>query len=229
LTDDSILREQAAYYRARAGEYDEWFLREGRYDRGAGHRAEWFGEIDTIRRLLATSIRGMDVLELACGTGLWTGQLARDNRRVFAVDASPEVLAINQRRVGGHSVQYEAADIFSWTPPARFDAVFFAFWLSHVPPDRFDRFWATVAAALKPDGLVFFIDSLMEPASTAIDHVIDDSGVVCRRLNDGREFHVVKVFYEPQQLEARLAHLGWPGRVRSSGRFFLHGLVTRST
>jgi hypothetical protein len=29
-----ILREQADYYRARAPEYDQWWLREGRYDRG---------------------------------------------------------------------------------------------------------------------------------------------------------------------------------------------------
>lgn len=35
MTDDSILREQIDYYRSRAAEYDEWFLRTGRYDRGA--------------------------------------------------------------------------------------------------------------------------------------------------------------------------------------------------
>ena len=34
-TFDSLLCEQIAYYRARAGEYDEWFLRQGRYDRGS--------------------------------------------------------------------------------------------------------------------------------------------------------------------------------------------------
>ena len=32
--DEAALREQVAYYRARAEEYDEWFLRLGRYDRG---------------------------------------------------------------------------------------------------------------------------------------------------------------------------------------------------
>jgi hypothetical protein len=30
---DDLLQEELAYYRARAGEYDEWFLRQGRYDR----------------------------------------------------------------------------------------------------------------------------------------------------------------------------------------------------
>ena len=31
---DEVLASQRAYYRARASEYDAWFLRQGRYDRG---------------------------------------------------------------------------------------------------------------------------------------------------------------------------------------------------
>lgn len=30
-----ILEEQIEYYRARAAEYDDWWFRRGRYDRGA--------------------------------------------------------------------------------------------------------------------------------------------------------------------------------------------------
>ena len=226
--DEAILTDQVAYYRARAEEYDQWFLREGRYDRGAEHRAEWFGEIDLIRQSLTSAIKDGDVLELACGTGLWTGQLAREHRRVLAVDASPEVIAINRSRVGSDSVRYEIADIFSWQAPQQFDAVFFAFWLSHVPAGRFDRFWEFVRTALAPGGVVFFVDSLLEATSTATNHPpVDDSGVVRRRLNDGREFDIVKVFYQPLQLEARLAALGWRGHVRTSGRFFLFGSMCR--
>lgn len=29
---DPTLQQQIDYYRARAGEYDQWFYREGRYD-----------------------------------------------------------------------------------------------------------------------------------------------------------------------------------------------------
>ena len=39
---DEVLASQRAYYRARASEYDAWFLRQGRYDRGEAHRAQWF-------------------------------------------------------------------------------------------------------------------------------------------------------------------------------------------
>jgi demethylmenaquinone methyltransferase/2-methoxy-6-polyprenyl-1,4-benzoquinol methylase len=74
---------------------------------------------------------------------------------------------------------------------------------------------------------VFFVDSLLEQASTARDHDrLDKSGVVRRRLNDGREFSIVKVFYEPAQLQRRLSDRGWDGWVRPSGQFFLYGSVT---
>jgi demethylmenaquinone methyltransferase/2-methoxy-6-polyprenyl-1,4-benzoquinol methylase len=226
--EEPILKDQIGYYRARAGEYDQWFLREGRYDRGPEHRAEWLAEVEVIRRALTGAIHNSDVLELACGTGLWTEQLARENHHVYAVDASPETIAINRNRLRADNVDYEVADIFSWAPTRQFDAVFFAFWLSHVPANRFERFWEAVRKAVT-NGRVFFVDSLLEQTSTARDHpAVDGSGVVRRRLDDGREFDIVKVFYEPAQLEERLVALGWRGTVRSTGKFFLFGFFRNS-
>jgi 2-polyprenyl-3-methyl-5-hydroxy-6-metoxy-1,4-benzoquinol methylase len=227
MADDQIVKQQIEYYRSRAQEYDEWFLRQGRYDRGAEHRKEWINEIEQIEEALAASIHGGDVLELACGTGLWTRHLAKNNRTVVAVDASPEVIAINRQRVASDRVSYVTADIFDWKPAQKFDAVFFSFWLSHVPSDEFNPFWGKVHDALNPEGQVFFIDSLMEPTSTARDHgSLDNSGVSRRKLNDGREFQIVKIFYDPVQLHERLRNLGWSGFVRSSGRFFFYGSMT---
>ena len=40
-----ILQDQIDYYRARAGEYDEWWFRSGRYDRGAQFNARWQAEV----------------------------------------------------------------------------------------------------------------------------------------------------------------------------------------
>jgi hypothetical protein len=52
MTDPNILEEQLEYYRARAGEYDEWFLREGRYERGPEHRDAWFDEVVQVETAL---------------------------------------------------------------------------------------------------------------------------------------------------------------------------------
>jgi demethylmenaquinone methyltransferase/2-methoxy-6-polyprenyl-1,4-benzoquinol methylase len=228
VQDDDILHEQLQYYRARAAEYDEWFLRQGRYDRGPLHRAAWSHEIAVVEAALQDALPVGDILELACGTGLWTRHIAGGGRRVVAVDASPEAIAINRARVRSEAVEYIVADLFSWVPPdAKFDAVFFAFWLSHVPATRVEAFWHLVRRALRPGGIAFFVDSLLEQTSTATDHgELDRSGIIQRRLNDGRTFRIVKVFHDPASLESQLVTQGWRGDVRSSGRFFLYGSAT---
>jgi SAM-dependent methyltransferase len=118
MEEHQLLREQAEYYQARAAEYHEWFLREGRYDRGPEHRSQWFGEVAAVEAALHDALRSGEVLELACGTGLWTQHLVEQHSRVVAVDASPEAIAINRERLQSDVVEYVVADLFAWVPPA---------------------------------------------------------------------------------------------------------------
>ena len=170
------------------------------------------------------------VLELACGTGLWTVELARHAASMTAVDASPEVLAINRARLQEVRpevpVRYIRADLFDWRPDDAYDdVVFFGFWLSHVPPGRFAAFWELVRSALGPGGRVFFVDSLGQEAPeekrrqgwTPRDHTM------LRQLNDGREFRIVKIFYDPPDLQARLADMEWRFSVRTTENSLLYG------
>ena len=220
-----MLAHQIAYYRARAGEYDEWFLRQGRYDHGPELNQLWFDEVAEVRAALERFAPAGQVLELACGTGLWTEQLLRYTNQLTALDASPEVLALNRQRVGTEAVRYLQADLFEWQPDQRYDAVFFSFWLSHVPEERFAAFWQMVARALKPGGRVFLVDSRYETTSTARDHQLGpaDAGRVKRRLKDGSEYEIVKIFYHPAELSARLRGLGWWARLHETEHYFLFG------
>ena len=221
------LDEQLRYYRARAPEYDDWALREGSFDRGPRERTKWFAAIGKLERALDRFQPTGRVLELACGTGQWTERLTRYTDRLTAVDAAEEVLVLNRRRVGD-GVRHIHADMFSWQPDERFDVVFFSFWLSHVPPERFDRFWAMVRSALAPAGRVFFIDNLASSEAEAIDpeHPGPDAGSVMRHLSDGRAFRVWKVLHRPKQLEAELDRLGWEATAHRAGRLFLHCRAT---
>jgi hypothetical protein len=54
-----------------------------------------------------------------------------------------------------------------------------------------------------------------------------DDAVSRRRLSDGRTFHIVKVFYEPAQLEGRLRALGWSAQAGTTPTFFLYGTAAR--
>ena len=226
MTDKSILKEQVAYYRARAAEYDEWHSRQGRYDRGDEHNLQWHAELDTVRSALERERPFGKCLELACGTGLWTACLAQGAADLTAIDASPETIEINRSKIRDAPVQYVVADLFEWWPTEKYDFVFFGFWLSHVPVQQFNRFWEMICAALKPGGRAFFVDGLATQESTARDHAeIDDSGVMERKLNDGQTFNIVKVFHDPDQLERQLRDLGWNGSVGTTGQFFYYGCM----
>ena len=225
----SALKDQIAYYRARASEYDEWFLRKGRYDLGEQHRQDWFREVAIAEEALSGSRPQGSILELACGTGLWTQRLLPFASDLTAVDASPEVLAINRRNVRSPRVEYVEADLFECAPARTYDFVFFSFWLSHVPAQRFAAFWELVASALRPGGSIFFVDSLFNHESAPRDQLpISRSGVVQRTLNDGSRYEIIKVFYEPDELSALLEDRGWSPKVQSSGRFFIYGQADRS-
>lgn len=227
---NSLVEQQKAYYRARAAEYDEWFLRIGRYDRGADHKQQWFAEVKEAQQIVADLAPYGHLLELAGGTGLWTERFVDSAETITVVDSSAEMIAINRARTNSDKAHFIQADIFTWQPDRQYDFVFFGFWLSHVPPERFDDFWALVARCLAPGGRVAFVDSLNDPNSTARDQFLRsaDATVVTRRLNNGQEYEIVKVFYVPDQLQSRLAVLGWSATVDHTEQFFLIGNVTRS-
>lgn len=206
---ESLLAEQVAYYRARAAEYDET----GSFAADDGYRA-------LVDALEAFSPGGR-VLELACGTGQWTAQLARHAAHLTALDASPEMIALNRTHVGRDDVEYLEADVFAWHPRERYDVVFFSAWLSHVPPQMFERFWSLVAGCLDQGGRVFAIDEL--PAVEQLESRLSSSvaPAVERRVSSGESYRAVKVFYDPVELERKLSALGWEVTVLTAGwRFF---------
>ena len=228
MHERDILQDQIDYYRARAGEYDEWWFRHGRYDHGAEFNARWHAETGAVEAGVDAWLerqRPANMLELACGTGLFTQRIAPRVGRLTCVDASPEVLAINRARVAAANVDYVEADLFEWQPRERYDAIFFSFWLSHVPASRFAPFWNKVGAALAPNGVVYVIDSAYDPTSTAKDHVLPGRAeeVATRKLNDGREFRIVKLFWEPRLLAQRLAEQGLSASIAQTTRYFIYG------
>jgi len=211
---ERIIADQISYYRARAPEYDETF-------RG-GHDPELIAALD------AAAPRGT-VLELACGTGAWTDALVRHPvESILAVDAAPEMLAIHAERVPDPRITRVVADLFSWPAPRRFDFVTFAFWLSHVPPARFQSFWGLVASALGDGGRAFFVDQ--DERGLPFEQPTDDPDfpTVARRLDDGREMTAIKVYHRPDDLARRLGGMGWQTRVGRVGNGLFWAEATRA-
>jgi SAM-dependent methyltransferase len=226
-----ILDEMATYYRDRAPEYDAWFERRGNYDHGEAENAQWFAEVTAVFAALDALAMTGDVLELAAGSGIWTERLLRTASAVTAVDASLEMLSLNRTRVHDERVRYVRADLFSWRPERTFDGVCFAFWLSHIPHERLDTFLQMVAAALKPGGKVFFVDShrRRKPSAETVVQSPPEPGsqVLTRRLHDGRAYRIVKNYYEPVELTERCAAAGLHVTVRETASAFIYGTGSR--
>jgi SAM-dependent methyltransferase len=219
--------EMLAYYEARAPEYDDWYLRRGRYERGPVHDAAWNAELDMAGRWLdALPITG-EIVELAAGTGWWSPLLAAKGE-LSMYDGNPGPLDRARERLVAHRLRAHLHVRDAWDEPDRqVDALFTGFWLSHVPRDRLDAFLVLVRRWLKPGGRFAFIDSLPDEQSSAADHPTPADDRSVRRLDDGREFTIVKVYYTPPELEEALRRAGFrDAEVTTTGRFFLTGVAS---
>ncbi len=216
MEPESLVQEQIEYYRRRAPEYDETSSPPG------DPLAAFAEEIE--RALHAFAPTG-DVLEIASGTGTWTRFLLQHASSVTALDAAPEMHRESRRKLGDDPrVRYIEADVLSWEPDRAHDVVFFANWLSHVPPGLFDRFWASVRGAVSSHGRVFVVDENRD--AWRYEHLREAfvageaASVVSRPLRDGTTFNVVKVFWDPDELAERVRMLGWDISVTAVGPFF---------
>jgi demethylmenaquinone methyltransferase/2-methoxy-6-polyprenyl-1,4-benzoquinol methylase len=226
VQDEELLADQVGFYRARAPKYDEWWQRRGAYAVGLEMAREWDHQLDQVEQALSSFSVSGDVLELAGGTGWWTERLARSAARLTVVDSSPEALELNRKRAARTDIKYVVDDVFTWVPNRTYDVVFFSFWLSHVPRSRFAAFWSMVRSCLSPRGRVFLIDNHSDPLP---HRKMEDPYVLqyhpdrhIRHLGDGRQYNVVKVMYEPDELEEQLDGLGWAAQIKAT-RWFLYG------
>ena len=216
MSDSSeLVDNQRRYYELRATDYMR-----AKSDR------KFRGEMDPelTRTIVDELALDGDVLELACGPGTFTRDLLRYAGTVTALDGSASMLARAQREVADARVSWIHADVFAWTPARRYDAVFFGYWLSHVPPSDLDRFSALLRECLRPEGRLAFVDEDDRGAVNDECSLIGGIPAARRTLNDGRQFDIVKVFWEPAALEARLRCLGWDITVRPVGPTFLYGI-----
>jgi SAM-dependent methyltransferase len=228
--DSPIADEMVAYYEARAPEYDDWYLRRGRYAHGPIHDAAWDAELDAAGRWLDALAMSGRIVELATGTGWWSPLLA-DKGELWCFDAAPAPLERARDRLLAHGLRAHLHVRDAWAEPEGdpAGALFAGFWLSHVARDRTAEFLDLASRWLAPGGRLAFIDSLPDPQSGAADHdpvAKDDRSL--RRLADGREFTVIKVYRTPDETADALRAAGFVDvSVTTSGRFFLLATATR--
>ncbi len=219
--------EMTAYYAARAPEYDARYGQRGGVSGGSVLDLWRERELDEITGWLDRVPLSGDIVELAAGTGWWSPLLAqKGDLSLYDINAEP--LDIARGRLVAHGLRAHIHVRDAWQEPDRqVDGVFCGFWLSHVPRARLDEFLGLVARWLRADGIFAFLD---ERAGTAAEDLCADpeTGVTVRRLDDGREFRIPKVYYAPGELESALREAGFDRcEIRQTERYFLMGTALR--
>jgi 2-polyprenyl-3-methyl-5-hydroxy-6-metoxy-1,4-benzoquinol methylase len=105
--------------------------------------------------------RGDRALDLGCGTGVHTAQLADRYDEVLGVDLSGPMIEFARHRRHSSGVRYEQRDLRDVTPDrdGRFDLVFSAYTLHHV---ELDSALHRIRSLVRPGGQVLLVDIVDE-------------------------------------------------------------------
>lgn len=99
------------------------------------------------------------ILELACGTGTLAIELASDGHRVHGSDLSPAMIAAARAKAEGiPGLSFDVQDMADAVFPMTFDLALCEYDAINylLTPQRIAGFFATVASALRPGGLLHF-------------------------------------------------------------------------
>ena len=156
----TAIREQLEYYRARAAEYEQWWLRQGRYDRGEDLNAQWLAEAAEVAvrpcvvpagAVACSSSPAVPVFGASSCCPLLRGwQRSTGRRRCWRLQqrGCARRVSTSSRRTSS-----TGKPLGSSTPSSS-DSGF-----RTCRPERFAGFWELIAGCLAPGGRVFFVDS----------------------------------------------------------------------
>jgi ubiquinone/menaquinone biosynthesis C-methylase UbiE len=149
-------------------------IQHGRFlaQHGAGEIWNWESPAGKLRwarrvKMLGNHLGpGMSVLEMGCGAGYFTGELARSGADIVAIDVSPELLEIAKANSSAPNVRYEVQNACELNyPDAVFESVVGNSVLHHLEIEAALR---EIYRVLKLGGSVYFTEPNMLNPQIAI-------------------------------------------------------------
>lgn len=159
----TALRDRAAAAESTLGphgDWEDWYLRRGRYARGPIHDGPWAMELDEVTRWVdGLGIAGT-LVELGAGMGWWSGLLA-EKGELWVYDSDGASLDAARTRLMAHGL---LAHLHERDPLARpdktVDVVFAAYLLGGAPSDEtLDVRLQRITDWLKPGGSYVFVEA----------------------------------------------------------------------
>jgi 2-polyprenyl-3-methyl-5-hydroxy-6-metoxy-1,4-benzoquinol methylase len=170
-------------------------------------------------------LRGRRVLEIACGTGIWTRLILDVAESVLATDVSPRILARAKRlvRLGKRIpadrlrfLQLDAYDLIS--APGQFDAALAINWFQHVPSSRHAEFLDSLHKKLRPGATVFLATShrSREWQANLFCPPGEPDSYSVRLRSDGSQYQVIDNLFNKGELSRIFAPVARRLRFRSA-------------
>lgn len=190
--DEAMIR----YYAERAPEYDRIY-----------EKPERQADLTALRERVRGWAADRDVVEVACGTGYWTHELARTARSIVATDAAAEVLDRARAREYDCPVTFKLGNALDPGHVEGNFSVFFAgFLLSHLPRRDVPAFLGSWAVRLGAGAAICLLDNRYVEDSSRPVAFTDEHGDSwqSRTLESGAKHEVRKNFFRREEL-ARFA------------------------
>jgi SAM-dependent methyltransferase len=182
-----IEKKMTDYYAKRASEYEHIY-----------HKPERQENLQELQKILSKAFSGLDLLEIACGTGYWTHFASHSAKSIIATDYNEEVLTIaKQKNYEKCPITFLKADAYTLDNiNESFSGALVAFWWSHVTKAKLADFLQILHSKLSEDATVIILDNrYVEGSSTPINRT-DNKGNTyqIRKLSDGSIHEVLKNF-----------------------------------
>ncbi|HEY4316858.1 MAG TPA: class I SAM-dependent methyltransferase [Herbaspirillum sp.] len=204
--------DPAAYFTARATTYHDIY-----------ERPEQREELLLLQDKLAELMEGHAVLEVGCGTGYWTRQLAETAESVTAVDNNAAMLGVAREASLDMDIDWVLGDACDLpASDGKYSACFGGFWWSHMPRERQAAWLGGLQKKLGKDTLLVLIDNnYVEGSSTPIAHTDAEGNTYQIRALAGERYDVMKNFPTDSALRKRFADHAREIRIKRTEHFWI--------
>lgn len=138
----------------------------------------------------------VSVLDVGCGAGLLSNEVALDGHKVTGLDTSPDSLRIAKLHDKTSGVSYVEGNALTMPfPDASFDVVTCMDFLEHVHFPA--RYIAEMSRVLRPGGLFFFHTF----NRNLLSWIVVIKGVELFVKNTPKDMHVIDLFITPEELQ----------------------------
>jgi SAM-dependent methyltransferase len=184
-------------------------------------------ELATLRQRLAEILRGHHILEIACGTGYWTAQLAQSATSVVATDLRPEVIAEAEKKIlPTDKIRFALADAYD-LPSNLADqpvtACFAGFFWSHVKRGDQVALLSQLRQKYGKNLLLVLIDDVyIEGASSPVARTDKEGNTYqIRTTANGDRYEMVKNYPSDSSLRKKLASLTRDIRIQRLDNYWM--------